>query len=139
MPVATGRFRSCPADSCATCHKDVKGITSAQIADGSAFDLTKEQLAYIAAKDLAAQPAPAKPFPAVEVPETVTIGALSNDFEPSVFPHRKIYEALVKGAADSGLASAFHTSPTGHVCRVPPQQPHRGSEDPAEVRQLPRD
>ena len=101
-----------PADSCATCHKDVKGITSAQIADGSAFDLTKEQLADIAAKDLAAQPAPAKPFPAVEVPETVTIGALSNDFEPSVFPHRKIYEALVKGAADSGLASAFHTSPT---------------------------
>ena len=101
-----------PADSCATCHKDVKGITSAQIADGSAFDLTKEQLADIAAKDLAAQPAPVKPFPAVEVPETVTIGALSNDFEPSVFPHRKIYEALVKGAADSGLASAFHTSPT---------------------------
>ena len=95
-----------------TCHKDVKGITSAQIADGSAFDLTKEQLADIAAKDLVAQPAPAKPFPAVEVPETVTIGALSNDFEPSVFPHRKIYEALVKGAADSGLASAFHTSPT---------------------------
>ena len=47
-----------PADSCATCHKDVKGITSAQIADGSAFDLTKEQLADIAAKDLAAQPAP---------------------------------------------------------------------------------
>lgn len=101
-----------PADSCATCHKDVKGITSAQIADGSAFDLTKEQLADIAAKDLVAQPAPVKPFPAVEVPETVTIGALSNDFEPSVFPHRKIYEALVKGAADSGLASAFHTSPT---------------------------
>lgn len=29
-----------------------------------------------------------------------------------MFPHRKIYEALVKGAADSGLASAFHTSPT---------------------------
>ena len=50
-----------PADSCATCHKDVKGITSAQIADGSAFDLTKEQLADIAAKDLAAQPGEAFP------------------------------------------------------------------------------
>ena len=66
MPVATGgsgharRF---------LCHlpQGREGITSAQIADGSAFDLTKEQLADIAAKDLAAQPAPAKPFPAVEV------------------------------------------------------------------------
>ncbi len=101
-----------PADSCATCHKDVKGITSAQIADGSAFKLSKEQLADIAAMNVAAQPAPEKPVSAADVPETVTIGALSNDFEPSVFPHRKIYEALVKGAADNGLAAAFHKSST---------------------------
>ena len=101
-----------PADSCATCHKDVKGITSAQIADGSAAQLSKEQLAEIAAQNIAAQPAPARPIAPADVPETVTIGALSNDFEPSVFPHRKIYEALLKGTADNGLAAAFHTSPT---------------------------
>ncbi|MFR4119433.1 MAG: hypothetical protein ACLT2T_11805 [Bilophila wadsworthia] len=41
----------------------------------------------------AAQPAPAKPF-GRRRPETVTIGALSNDFEPSVFPHRKITKPL---------------------------------------------
>lgn len=98
--------------TCATCHKDVNGITAAQIADGSAFKLTKEQLADIAAKNVAAEPAPVKPLASADMPETVTIGALSHDFEPAVFPHRKIYESLVKGTAENGLAAAFHTSPT---------------------------
>lgn len=97
--------------SCATCHKDVKGITAAQIADGSAFELSKEQLADIAAQNVAEEPKPVKPLDPAEVPETVTIGVLSHDFEPSVFPHRKIYEALVKGTGENGLAAAFHTSP----------------------------
>ena len=101
-----------PENACGTCHKDVKGITPAQIADGSAFELTKEQRATIAAENLAAEKAPATPLSPADMPETVTIGALSNDFEPCVFPHRKIYEALVKGANNSPLAGAFHTSPT---------------------------
>ncbi len=58
-----------------------------------------------------------------------TIGALSNDFEPSVFPHRKIYEALVRVPPTAGL-------PPRSIRRRRPCVPRatttalRGSEDP---------
>ena len=71
----------------------MKGITYTEIANGTAFDLAKEQLADIAA-EYRSPARSGEAFPAVEVPETVTIGALSNDFEPSVFPHRKMPKPL---------------------------------------------
>ena len=73
---------------------------------------------------------PAKPLPAADIPETVTIGVLSNDFEPCVFPHRKIYEALVKGAGESGLAAAFHTSPTSMCAACHHNSPVEGLKTP---------
>ncbi|MEG1609765.1 MAG: cytochrome c3 family protein [Bilophila sp.] len=96
--------------SCASCHKDVQGLTTTQIADGSAFKLSKDELAAIATANLTAKPVPA--LSPADMPETVTIGSLSKEFEPSVMPHRKIYEALQKGIGTNGMAAAFHTSPT---------------------------
>ena len=96
--------------SCASCHKPVAGLPASAIADGSAFELGKKELEAIAVRAIDAASAKA-PLPADEVPETVTIGTLSKEYEPSVFPHRAIYKALVEGSQGSGLAAAFHTSP----------------------------
>ena len=43
-----------------------------------------------------------------DIPETVKIGSLSKDYEPSVLPHRKIVLAMLEGMKDSKLAGAFH-------------------------------
>lgn len=114
-PECAGCHRSVPLmtpGSCASCHKDVKGISAARVADGSAFKMTDAQLAAVAEANIVDQPAPATALSPADIPDTVTIGSLSNEFEPSVMPHRKIYEALQKGIGDSGMAAAFHTSPT---------------------------
>jgi hypothetical protein len=57
-----------------------------------------------------------------DVPETVEIGVLSNDFEPAKMPHRKIVETLSQHIRDNSVATYFH----GHedvVC----QGCHHGS------------
>lgn len=117
-------------NTCATCHQDVKGISLSQIADGSAFSLTKTRLAEIAAENLAEKPAPATPLDPADIPETVTIGTLSNEFEPCILPHRKIYEALQKGIGDSGMAATFHTSPTATCAACHHHSPQSGLNNP---------
>jgi hypothetical protein len=42
------------------------------------------------------------------VPEMVTIGILSKDYEPAVMPHRKIVEKLRQHIANSSMATYFH-------------------------------
>ena len=46
-----------------------------------------------------------------EIPETVEIGVLANEFEPSKFPHRKIVAKLADGMKDDAMAAYFHSSP----------------------------
>jgi len=55
-------------------------------------------------------------YPQEDIPETVTIGTLSNLFEPAVFPHRKIFNALLQGTRENSLATAFHDNP-GTLCQ----------------------
>lgn len=55
-------------------------------------------------------------FAAEDIPETVTMGSLSKDYEPSVLPHRKIVLSLVAGMKDSKLAGAFHETDAA-VCQ----------------------
>jgi hypothetical protein len=43
-----------------------------------------------------------------EIPETVEIGALSDQYEPAVMPHRKIVEKLREHIGESTTASYFH-------------------------------
>ncbi len=43
-----------------------------------------------------------------EVPEKVTIKVLSNQYEPSEFPHRKIAQTLLKNISTNKLAGVFH-------------------------------
>jgi len=55
-------------------------------------------------------------YPQEDIPEVVKIGELSNLYEPAVFPHRKIFNALYKGIKDNRLAGYFHDNP-GTLCQ----------------------
>lgn len=107
--------------TCAVCHQKVEGISQMQVTDGTAFGLGKARLEEIAEANMATRllndmmaagktggtDAPSSVVDAM--PEKVVIGSLSNEFEPSVMPHRQIFRALQKGMDGDGLASAFHT------------------------------
>ncbi len=99
-------------NSCTTCHTDVKGISLKQIADGSAFNISQKKLGSIALANFKKKKYPVKPLDPSKIPDIVTISVLSKEYEPSSMPHRKIYEALLKGIEKSGLAETFHTTPT---------------------------
>ncbi|MBD3168919.1 MAG: cytochrome C [candidate division Zixibacteria bacterium] len=43
-----------------------------------------------------------------EIPDTVVIGILSNQYEPARFPHRKITMKLLEHISDSRIATYFH-------------------------------
>jgi hypothetical protein len=43
-----------------------------------------------------------------DVPETVTIGTLSEKYEPAALPHRQIVDKLMEHIADSKIATHFH-------------------------------
>ena len=43
-----------------------------------------------------------------QIPETVVIGELANEYKPSEFPHRKVVQAIAKRMEKSELANTFH-------------------------------
>ncbi len=47
-----------------------------------------------------------------QIPETVTIKVLTNEYEGAALPHRKIVETLAQGMKDNQLAAYFHNEPT---------------------------
>lgn len=51
-----------------------------------------------------------------QIPDIVKIDRLADEFQGSLFPHRKIVTTLVKGADKSRLAGGFHREPTT-VCQ----------------------
>lgn len=104
-----------PMQSCSTCHTELTGLSLRQIPDGAASQLSQKQLAMLANIHIEEKQQHVQPLSPLEIPETVTISILSHDYEPSIMPHRKIYEALLRGIENNGLAAAFHTSPTA-VC-----------------------
>ncbi|MDD9303271.1 MAG: hypothetical protein HUK40_13400 [Desulfobacter sp.] len=50
---------------------------------------------------------------AEKIPETVVIEDLSQEYEPSQFPHGKVVRALMEKTEKSALARAFHRDPSG--------------------------
>ncbi len=43
-----------------------------------------------------------------DIPDTVTIGVLADQYQPAIFPHRKIVDVLRKNIKDSKVATYFH-------------------------------
>ncbi len=75
-----------------------------------------EETADVAQDLLQARDLESKTFDADKIPEKVTIGKLSNRFEPAVLPHGKIVNALVDKIRPSKLAGYFH-SEKGTLCQ----------------------
>ncbi len=96
--------------SCGGCHAVPVGATPEQAEDGSLMKLSKDMQADLAKATVAArQEMKAGAFDQTEIPDQVTIGVLSKDYEPAVFPHRKIVKALTDKQAENRLAAVFHS------------------------------
>jgi hypothetical protein len=91
--------------SCASCHVPPPTDTTPQ-----------RDPKQVAAALLEARRPVAAAYPDDAVPETVMIKALSKQYEPVKLPHRKIVQALAKGAKESKLAAYFHPDP-GTLCQ----------------------
>ncbi|MBR6626334.1 MAG: hypothetical protein IKL01_09075 [Mailhella sp.] len=85
-------------DSCSVCHS---GAPKAVAKDFPAFPETKKV---------------AEPIDPNSVPEKVTIGVLSNEYQAAVLPHRQIYKAMLDGMKGSKLAAAFHQDSVCKAC-----------------------
>jgi hypothetical protein len=94
-----------PLEGCASCHVKPPGGAAAA-ADPKAA----------AAALLADRKPVSATYPVEDIPETVTIKALSKQYDPVKLPHRKIVQTLVKNIQDSRLAGYFHRDP-GTVCQ----------------------
>jgi hypothetical protein len=85
-------------DGCEVCH-----------AGPLPENLESERSQYTSMEGFRPRPFEAGPdATAIEVPETVTMGALSNDYERAEMPHRKIVEKLREHIRNSSTATYFH-------------------------------
>lgn len=106
-------------DKCGSCHVPgdaalQEAMTSMMAKPASADTAAAE--ADLAKKLLAGKRDATTTFPAEDIPQTVTIGSLSKDYEPSVLPHRQIVQAMLDGMKDNKLAGAFHATDAA-VCQ----------------------
>lgn len=106
-----------PKDSCASCHNTPKGMDSALAENGSLLKLDGTFRSSLAGAGIAErESAQARTFAQDDIPETVSIGILSNEYQPSELPHRKIVNKLLELQKDNRLAAVFHTDP-GTLCQ----------------------
>lgn len=100
-------------NSCAVCHTVPVGVSEADAENASLLKLDAEsRLALAKATVSAREKAPVPGVAPADIPEKVTIGILSKDYEPAELPHRKIVETLTAKLKDSRLAAVFHTEET---------------------------
>lgn len=106
-----------PSSSCAACHTAPMGISMADAENGSLLSLSKEERKTLAERTVSQRDyKKAQIFPVGDIPETVTMGTLSKDYEPSKMPHRKIVETLLAKQKDNRMAAVFHNDP-GTLCQ----------------------
>ncbi len=96
--------------SCATCHMP-GNPTGADVAA-----MSKEARQTLAAELITQRPASMPMYADEDIPETVKIDALADQYEPSLMPHRKIIKTMVAAVADSRMAASFHSTP-GTFCQ----------------------
>lgn len=101
-------------NSCAACHSIPAGITEEQAQNASLGKLSLEERIKIGEAAVAARTTPKQAIDGMmrlaDVPEFVTIGHLSNEYEPAKMPHRQIIKALADAIGDNSLANSFHRS-----------------------------
>ena len=98
------------ADSCNKCHTVPVGVSTENAENGSLLKLGKEDRQRLADQTVAQRTQSSAPiYRQEDIPEKVVIGLLSNEYQPSELPHRKIVNALWEKQKDNRLAAAFHT------------------------------
>lgn len=104
-------------NSCGQCHTTPVGVAVEDAENGSLLKLTKEERTALATATVAERDnVRTRTFDLADIPEKVTIGSLSKEYEPSVLPHRAIVATLLKKQADSQLAGVFHPD-KGTLCQ----------------------
>lgn len=89
--------------TCASCHDKALEPASPEAAQALTDD-DKAALALAAAQARK----PVGTYDLADIPETVTIGDLSDKYEAAEFPHRKIAQTLLAAVEASPMASYFH-------------------------------
>ncbi len=96
-----------PGDAfCADCHGS----------EPPAADAGEDEVKARAAEELSARSAVTATYPDEDIPETVTMKALVDQYEPAKMPHRKIVKTLFAGMEENRLARYFHDTP-GTLCQ----------------------
>ncbi len=99
---------------CASCHDVSDYMSSEQFVQGAKGEIDLDENHELAADtvwDRERKVERATPIDPEEIPDVVTIGILSNEFEANEFNHRQHYQSLLDRVSESKLASAFHTDP----------------------------
>lgn len=103
-------------EDCGVCHTPVPGYDTAATQSGSLLTLDEKAKVEIATVMIAERPVAEKPFDLNDIPETVVIGTIADEYEPSEFPHRKIVKAIFDGVSNNKLATRFHLK-EGTLCQ----------------------
>lgn len=94
-------------ESCAKCHDEsLKGL----YVDGAIPE--KEVVAAKAQEVLTARDLTVMTIADADIPEKVVIGSLSDKYEASTLPHRKIVKRLIKDMKGDSMAGYFHGQET---------------------------
>lgn len=114
--------RAQSAPDCAGCHATMGRQALAEATCRTCHAVDKEALAFpvdaaamTALAQQAIQERQALPFamvPAAQIPETVTIDAMVDQYEAASMPHRKIVQSLAVHMEDNRLAGVFHREGT---------------------------
>lgn len=92
--------------SCASCHTKAPKDVQAMPADAS-----KESKEEVAKMLIAERPEGHATVAVNDIPDIVEIGTISDKYQASKMPHRKIVLKLMEGMKDSPLAARFHEQP----------------------------
>lgn len=95
---------------CGTCHDVSKSMTAEQLAQGVRGKLSAEENEKLATETVLAR-STAKPMSSNDIPYTVKIDGLSDEFEGNTFTHARHYNSLLKRIGDDKLAATFHNDP----------------------------
>ena len=113
------KSRTKPAQAaCKKCH--IQGALKVPAEPGQMpayWAMKPEEKAAAAAELLKSRADKADVFAIDDIPEKVTIKAISNEFEASEMPHRKIVLKLVENMKDSKMSGVFHADP-GTLCQA---------------------
>ncbi|UIJ37783.1 cytochrome C [Desulfobaculum bizertense] len=96
--------------NCATCHEqDTKKA-------GAMLKMPKAEKKAAMQQEIATREQSGGTYDLKDIPETVSIDVLADQYNAAQFPHRKIVASMLKGIEGSELANVFHTE-KGTFCQ----------------------